>query len=478
GNAAARRPDASFEQFGCRYSLAGVKKRDEGMTFNGINKECFDFTYVMTSGPPDVREISLARELEKVADFASIKSSRKLAARLELLHSASLASCLPRRLSADDFEIIDEEISDITQEYMGDGCGFIGEKQLYELVGGSVDKLLSIQVRVFSPKLGVWKGMLCKKPNIDKIQLTPSMRKVKPSIVASPDVNWASLIVVRSNPSSSSTEVGKVFAGCEMSSSFERKRMSKMIKNLMIGLGCPKYVVATHAMKTNPDNCWLVGLADPTYCLPPGHIFVTGFKSIISWSTFGDQNQIFVTRSPCVLKEHGRMLPAVVSRPHNMPKETWDWLLGLPFGAILFSTAGKGVPLAATCASGDLDGDLYMTCWDKTILRHINPCEPPVPVVRVGAAIVAPNHETETYRNPNWLKDVQCHLTDNALNSEYALIGKLYRQMEKVAQISELGMSDPDYISYANAYISAIDHGKHDLDVPLPEHLRSAVGLK
>jgi len=34
------------------------------------------------------------------------------------------------------------------------------------------------QVRVFIPSMGVFKGVLMRKPGITKIQLTPSMRKV------------------------------------------------------------------------------------------------------------------------------------------------------------------------------------------------------------------------------------------------------------------------------------------------------------
>ncbi len=43
----------------------------------------------------------------------------------------------------------------------------------------------------------------------------------------------------------------------------------------------------------------------------------------------------------------------------------------LPFGAVVFSTAGTGVPLPKTVASGDLDGDFYFVCWDVEVLSHV-----------------------------------------------------------------------------------------------------------
>ena len=49
---------------------------------------------------------------------------------------------------------------------------------------------------------------------------------------------------------------------------------------------------------------------------------------------------VFVTRSPCVLKSAGQVLPVVTARPSGMALEAWEWLLALPFGGIVFSTAG------------------------------------------------------------------------------------------------------------------------------------------
>ena len=54
-------------------------------------------------------------------------------------------------------------------------------------------ELLLIQVRIYGPRLGVVKGMLRRKPGIQRIQLPPSMMKVPPSAVS--DEDWAVIVV-------------------------------------------------------------------------------------------------------------------------------------------------------------------------------------------------------------------------------------------------------------------------------------------
>ena len=59
----------------------------------------------------------------------------------------------------------------------------------------------AIEVRVFSPHLDIFKGMLAQKCGITTIQLTTSMRKVPGSLTAEPSDDWASLL--RRNPAPS-----------------------------------------------------------------------------------------------------------------------------------------------------------------------------------------------------------------------------------------------------------------------------------
>jgi hypothetical protein len=355
---------------GVKYSLMGVRiAKEQG--FKGITKQYAEYMYVAVKGGvgSDMNEICLKTALERVANFAALPNARKTAKRLELFASKAVAKCPPCRRKVSEFEIIDEPISAVTHESMGDGCGFISDDLLAELLGNVTNKNnLAIQVRVFGPRLGVFKGMLCRKPGITGVQLTPSMRKVGPSVTCSED--WVSLVVVRTSPSSTSNELARIYRGGAASKSFRPKTLSPMIMKVWEALGVPRRVVLKYERRRNPRHTGgFVGLADPTNALPSRHIFVTGVHNHVE--TFPDE--VFITRSPCVRPEDARLLPVVHAQPAGMSDEHWEWMLSLPFGGVMFSTQGEGVPLPMICAAGDLDGDLYFLCWDESILSHITP---------------------------------------------------------------------------------------------------------
>lgn len=231
-----------------------------------------------------------------MADFGALESTRKVASRLELMASHAMSSCLPKTLKASQFEIIDQSVSKATNDYMGDGCGFIPDHLMHLVIGGNPDKRLSIQVRIFAPHLGqysllyavfdnlkhltlslliirckgIWKGILCRKSGIDKIQLTPSMRKVGRSITATESEDWACVVVVKHHPSQANTDVSKYHEGGHLSASFELKELSRMVVKLWKCLGVPSQEIKHHKKPRCPENGYVVGLADPTGLLPAG----------------------------------------------------------------------------------------------------------------------------------------------------------------------------------------------------------------
>jgi len=148
---------------------------------------------------------------------------------------------------------------------------------------------------------------------------------------------------------------------------------SEMVIRLWKGLGVTKDIVDNYVLDMKrfyiPRHSYSVGVADPTGYIPEGHIFVTGLKLKDSQQI----NRIFITRSPCVNPEDGRMLPLLTKKPNKMPHSTWRWLHKLPFGAVIFPLCKKEgeKSLPETIAAGDLDGDLYLVCWDQAILSRI-----------------------------------------------------------------------------------------------------------
>jgi hypothetical protein len=56
-----------------------------------------------------------------------------------------------------------------------------------------------------------------------------------------------------------------------------------------------------------------------------------------------------------------------------MSQANLEWLHELPFGAVVFGnqkTKGE-TTLPETIACGDLDGDVYLICWSKTVVKYI-----------------------------------------------------------------------------------------------------------
>lgn len=52
-------------------------------------------------------------------------------------------------------------------------------------------------------------------------------------------------------------------------------------------------------------EAWFRGVADPTGDIPTGYVFASGIPEE-SLPLVGGERCVFVTRSPCVLPEHGR----------------------------------------------------------------------------------------------------------------------------------------------------------------------------
>ncbi|CAE7543104.1 unnamed protein product, partial [Symbiodinium microadriaticum] len=150
------KPAVRFDQFGCTYELCGSKVCDDGRNFRGQMDKCIEYVYVAVRGP-GLTDISLQGALENIGDFRGM-TPRKIASRFELFFSPAKSEVPPQRLSLQDFTIIDEPMSFVTNSPMTDGCGFIGDDIVARVLGqAAVAKTIALQVRIFGPHMGVWK---------------------------------------------------------------------------------------------------------------------------------------------------------------------------------------------------------------------------------------------------------------------------------------------------------------------------------
>lgn len=459
---------------GSQYELVSATiEKDTESSFKFSQVSVAKLVYVNVSRGTAENSISVKDILETLGDFAAL-NPRKAAVRLELFQSPARFPI--KGLKSSSFRFIEEEGNV--------GCGFISAELLEKIcleqgdMSKSAAKVVSaIQVRLFIPSKGIFKGMLQRKrikSGYPPIELPPSMQKVLPSKV--PDKSDRAAILVCKNgvhPSGKKNEyIGRKLDPSRKPpppKSFKTeisKKLSEMILNLWESLGVPEHETKKYQKEAlepqRHNHAWIVGVADPTNEIPPDHVYVPGL--------FDEQPQkVFVTRSPCLKHSDGRLIKTLRSKPTTMSDVNWNELTALPFGSIVFAKPRPGkMSMPERIASGDLDGDLYLVCWDKTILRHMTRVEPMPEMDMEDDGILA----TGPRNNENWLKDAQDTMVD--VNS-YTVIGKLtgtlFRLSQKEARESPNFMRDENAIAFADAYNKALEFKKHGNPIYLPLHL-------
>jgi hypothetical protein len=369
------------------------------------------------------------------------------------------------------------------------GGGFVSDGMIVEICvqGGMTEaqarKVVALQVRLFIPAMGICKGMLMRKriESGPPIQLPYSMFKVPKSEYS--DAKQDAAIVVCKNgvhpsPGSANEYIGRRFDTSlrpPPEKSFKEKiktPLSDMVFRLWKTMGISDEACKDYKKRSlqpeHRNHAWLVGVPDPTSALPPDTVFVPGMKS-------AQPDELFVTRSPCVKYEDGRILAAMTSKPTGMTQEDWEWLNGLPFGCVIFSNPREGrMSIPERIASGDLDGDLYLLCWDEIILSQMKAA--PLPDLELeddGKLKVLESAD------PGWLDKTQEMMLDaGKLNAMGQLTGSLYKLGEKIADKSVLGLRDPDASACFEAYNCALEFKKHGGDISLPQHLHEKIPKK
>lgn len=467
--------------------------------------------YVATRGAA-LPALNLPTELQRVGDFASVQPMSKQVARLELLCSRAPTAALAQRVPSDLLRLLpDNSPPAAGGAAMSDGCGFAPDSLVDSFArrAGVLDvrSVSALQVRVFSAQHGVFKGMLLRRPGIDRVQLRPSMRKVLPALARGVPVPAdvlptglgaaeALVLVKLVHPSRANRErfapaqiLPNGVRGGERATAAQQpgavpagagagifpvpgpRPLSPMVRHLWRALGLSPQALAAYEARCAPGtppaqvpHASLSGVADPFASLPTGSVFAPGVPG----------ERMFVTRFPCVRPADGRVLPLVTTKPPSLTEEQWAWLRALPFGTLIFSVRGAR-PLPEVCGGGDLDGDLYFCCWDEQFVLPALTTRPalaaaePVPPARpAGTPSAAPAEPAVSGLD---LGRVHEHLTNPAIVQAPRQIGRLFRLWEKVVARSPTGMDDPDALALANAYLQALKAGKHGGDISLPQHL-------
>jgi len=449
----------------------------------------------MQSKGPGITTIAASSCLSSIASFESLPT-RKVKARLELFQSPAhkLKSTAKYLL-----EFYNQNIFGNIAEKGHVGCGFICEELLIDLLGNNTfaSRAICIQVRIFIPKKGVYKGMLMKKKIVSgaKILLPESMKKI-PASTESGISDEGCLLVTQAgvDPSANNESVGRLPSIDQDSSgppvSYKPKELGNMLLRLFKSLQVPDAVAANYAKmslkkrgdKRLPSIChtFLRGVADPTGNIPSNSVFITGISNADHFPAI-----IFITRSPCIKASDGRRIKVVTKKPASMTNEDYQWLNSLPFGAVIFGFPEPGCkPIPELIADGDLDGDRYFCCWDKTIMHHIE-ADLVTNVLISREDVKTANRCVEDIDNDinhskdKWFEDAQLLMVDPSFREIHHLIGCLYKSSGKAADgDNDHFMRNEDAEAYADAFNQALKNGKHGTKVLLPKHLWSSIPKK
>jgi len=418
---------------------------------------------------------NLREHEELLADFGALPA-HKVCARRKLLFSPAMKvknkyAIYP--INANELTMVDD---------LGTtGCGFISEPYLEYLLGNNkaARVALGIQVRIFVPTMGIFKGVLMRRRNMQvPIQLNDSLLKVGPSTSPNAsDDGW--IVITNSFPSKGNYSFARVFKNKEdhriwkplsklPSFNIEIKReqsfkMSPMYLRVIESLGVPATTIESYRneYKRNPEkmqHTHLVGMADPTDQLPPNSVFVTGIKGV-------EIEKLFVTRSPCMESKDGRVLRVVTTKPDSMAVDDWEWIQNLSFGALIYANPESGDrPLPELIADGDLDGDLYFVCWNTNILDHMRS----IPIT--DDELAAPTNtqiKTKQY-DPDWFVKTQRFIAEAPTHHAGIdeLVGKFHNMWKEIADIN-----DANAISFSRASKQALDLKTHGGRIYLPGHL-------
>ena len=353
---------------GSVYELVSVKQdEDKGNARFPSTTIDYKLMYVLVSGPGH-QTLNLQESLDQIADFSSL-SPRKIAKRLELLQSP--AARLKDGSGYAIFDISDDDLCEI-EENGNTGCGFICENFLDELITGySLNNLGCVQVRIYAPNLGLFKGVLMKKKITSgaKIQLPPSMKKVGASKAAK---KMQPLMLINNagiDPSKTASIVKRLHCidpsgdGGPKEKGEKPKILTKMIRMLMIGLGVPEKIVSDYTHRSRDkwsevQHVYLRGVADPTGKIPPAHVYVAGIKNQNLMNAL-EKNQLFVTRIPVVKCCHSKMVHVTTKKPDGMSNSEFEWLESQPLGTLIFGTPSKGKLPLSEVLDGDMDGDRF-----------------------------------------------------------------------------------------------------------------------
>lgn len=149
-----------------------------------------------------------------------------------------------------------------------------------------------------------------------------------------------------------------------------------------------------------PFSC----IAGTTFGLPPNTVCITGIKHDDI-----DVDEIFVTCKPCLEPREVRMIEVITTKPVDVSQAVWDWLGALHLSSPIFANKTGQRSLLKLIGNGDLDGDLYFVCWEKSMLSQL--CR--LPITDDELQLRTNNEDNGiTCYDPDWFEKAQVFISN------------------------------------------------------------------
>eukprot|EP00804_Cyclotella_cryptica_P011740 CCRYP_011340-RB/>CCRYP_011340-RB protein AED:0.05 eAED:0.05 QI:1472/1/1/1/0.75/0.55/9/212/506 len=216
--------------------------------------------------------------------------------------------------------------------------------------------------------------MLVAAQGIDKILLPESMIKVGPSRLSKEHMLHTNVIltVTQVFPYNPHTTMQRLLNPDHPNNHTFRKAPSPkqivalkglpgMTKTVLHTKDCTQSILKEYDDLGRLDHASLIGVTDPTGCIPEGHVCLTGFGDEIPM-------KVFVSVFPATEPNDGIIIPVANSM---LPTHAKLFLESLSFGAIVFAQGPNDTLIPPTLDNADLDGDLYAVVWNNDILKTL-----------------------------------------------------------------------------------------------------------
>ena len=214
------------------------------------------------------------------------------------------------------------------------------------------------------------------------------------------------------------------------------------------------YLLRTKTRLYVDEGCLAIGVPDEYDCLGPDQVFIQTYKNGTKHIITGS---VMIYRNPCLHVGDVRVCQAV-------DKIELHHLLNV----IVLNTASYGVPLAAACSGGDLDGDMFSVIWDQDLVPPKSAEKAPLNYDYILQRATK-NKEKDISKRYSSLENFYVRIISNDT------LGRISTMHLALCDIQPLGACDELAMKLAEAQSLAVDFPKTGIPPQVPKEVLTTI---